>query len=87
LDAAWHKTMFLRGACPIHNPEKSAEPDKLYWDGCWPSDQYPLVDENGHGFSIAFIPGRLLMPPINPTGIEAANASHANARFTVLFWS
>jgi len=42
-----------------NNPEKSADPGKLYWDGCWPSDQYPLVDENNHGFSIAFIPGRL----------------------------
>jgi len=59
IGAAWHKTMFLRGACPVHNPQKSADPGKLYWDGCWPSDQYPLVDENGHGFSIAFIPGRL----------------------------
>jgi len=39
--AAWHKSMFLRGACPVHNPEKSAEAGKLYWDGCWPSDQYP----------------------------------------------
>jgi len=59
IGAAWHKTMFLRGACPIHKPEKSAEARKLYWDGCWPSDQYPLVDEEGHGFSVAFIPGRL----------------------------
>lgn len=59
IGAAWHKTMFLRGACPVHNPEKSAEAGKLYWDGCWPSDQYPLVDEEGNGFSLAFIPGRL----------------------------
>jgi len=59
IGAAWHKTMFLRGACPVHNPEKSAEAGKLYWDGCWPSDTYPLVDEQGNGFSIAFIPGRL----------------------------
>jgi len=59
IGAAWHKTMFLRGACPVHNPEKSAEAGKLYWDGCWPSDQYPLVDEQGNGFSVAFIPGRL----------------------------
>ena len=58
--AAWHKTMFLRGACPVHNAEKSAGPGKLYWDGCWPSDQYPLVDESGNGFSVAFIPGRLI---------------------------
>jgi hypothetical protein len=57
--AAWHKTMFLRGACPVHNPQKSADPGRLYCDGRWPSDQYPLVDENDHGFSIAFIPGRL----------------------------
>jgi hypothetical protein len=57
IGAAWHKTMFLRGACLVHNPEKSAEAGKLYWDGCWPSDQYPLVDEYGNGFSVAFIPG------------------------------
>jgi len=57
--AAWHKRMFLRGACPVHNPEKSAESGKLYWDAKWPSDTYPLVDEKGNGFSVAFIPGRL----------------------------
>jgi hypothetical protein len=38
IGAAWHKTMFLRGAWPVHNPEKSAEAGKLYWDGSWPSD-------------------------------------------------
>ena len=57
--AAWHKAMFLRGACPVHNPASSAEPGKLYWNMCWPSDQYPLRDPDGNGFSVAFIPGRL----------------------------
>jgi hypothetical protein len=52
--APMHKAMFLRGACPVHNPRDSAEPGKLYWDARWPSDQYPLK-----GFSVAFIPGRI----------------------------
>jgi hypothetical protein len=56
--AAWHKSMFLRGACPVHKPETAAVPGRLYFDVRWPSDQYPLVDEDGHGFSAA-IPGRL----------------------------
>ena len=51
--------MFLRGACPVHGPDRCAEPGKLYWDAHWPSDQYPLQDPDGHGFSVAFIPGRL----------------------------
>jgi hypothetical protein len=38
-------------------------------------------------FTKRTIPMSPAMPPINPTGIEAANASHANARFAVLFWS
>src|SRR5271166_4020518 len=57
--AAWHKAMFLRGACPAHSPDMCAEPGKLYWNTCWPSDQYPLRDPDGNGFSVAFIPGRL----------------------------
>lgn len=57
--AAWHKTMFLRGACPVHEPNKCAVPGKLYWDAYWPSDSYPLEDPDGNGFSVAFIPGRL----------------------------
>ena len=57
--AAWHKTMFLRDACPVHSPDGCAEPGKLYWDARWPSDQYPLQDPDGNGFSVAFIPGRL----------------------------
>jgi hypothetical protein len=59
MGAAWHKTMFLRGACPVHTPDKCAVPGRLYWDANWPSDQYPLQDPDGNGFSIAFIPGRL----------------------------
>jgi hypothetical protein len=59
IGAAWHKTMFLRGACPVHNPEKCAKPGELYWDAQWPSDTFPLTDSEGNGFSVAFIPGRL----------------------------
>ena len=59
LGAAWHKAMFLRGACPVHSPSTSAEPGQLYWDACWPSDQLPLQDPNGARFSVTFIPGRL----------------------------
>ena len=57
--AAWHKTMFLRGACPVHDPARSPEPGKLYFDAKWPSDKYPLLDQDGKGFSVAFLPGRL----------------------------
>jgi len=57
--AAFHKRMFLRGGCPVHTPRQCAEPGKLYWDACWPSDQQPLKDADGNGFSVAFIPGRL----------------------------
>jgi hypothetical protein len=59
IGAAWHKRMFLRGACPVHQPRHSAEPGKLYRDASWPSDSFPLVDENGNGFTVAFIPGRV----------------------------
>jgi hypothetical protein len=57
--AAWHKAMFLLGGCPVHSPDKCAAPGKSYLNACWPSDQYPLQDPDGNGFSIAFIPGRL----------------------------
>jgi hypothetical protein len=56
---AWHKTMFLRGARPVHDPARSPEPGKLYFDAKWPSDKYPLLDQDGKGFSVAFLPGRL----------------------------
>lgn len=59
IGAAWHKPLFLRGECPIHAPDKSAIPGQLYFDAKWPSDSYPLCDENGNGFSVCFIPGRL----------------------------
>ena len=51
--------MFLRDACPVHGSDRSAQPGKLYFDARWPSDQYPLQDPDGNGFSVAFIPGRL----------------------------
>jgi hypothetical protein len=59
IGAAFHKRMFLRGGCPVHSPLQCAEPGKLYWDARWPSDQQPLMDDDGNGFSVAFIPGRL----------------------------
>jgi hypothetical protein len=59
--AAWHKAMFLRGACPVHGAERCAMAGKLYWDARWPSDQYPLQDSHGNGFSVAFIPVALLI--------------------------
>lgn len=59
IGAGWHKNMFLRGACPVHNPQKAPQTAQLYFDGQWPSDGYPLQAEDGQGFSIAFIPGRL----------------------------
>jgi hypothetical protein len=43
----------------VHGAARSASPGKLYWDARWPSDQYPLRDPDGNGFSVAFIPGRL----------------------------
>ncbi len=57
--AGWHKAMFLRGGCPVHSSQQCAQPGKLYLDARWPSDQTPLVDQDGNGFSVAFIPGRL----------------------------
>ena len=51
--------MFLRGYCPVHNPNLCAQPGKLYSDASWPSDQQPLTDNDGNGFTVAFIPGRL----------------------------
>ena len=47
------------GCLSVDNPRSSAEPGKLYKDACWPSDQYPLTDQDGNGLSVAFIPGRL----------------------------
>jgi hypothetical protein len=51
--AAWHLALFLRGHCPVHNPQQAAQPGHLYRDCCWPSDSEPIP------FSVAFIPGRL----------------------------
>ena len=59
IGAAWHKMIFLRGSCPVHNPQRCAKPGELYWDGCWPSDDCALADGEGNGMSVAFIPGRL----------------------------
>ena len=51
--AAWHQTLFLRGHCPVHNPQQAAQPGRLYRDRSWPSDGAVIP------FSVAFIPGRL----------------------------
>ena len=59
IGAAFHKSMFLRNGCPVHSPKICAQPGQLYTDACWPSDQYPLCNASGRGFSVAFIPGRL----------------------------
>jgi hypothetical protein len=50
--AAWHQKLFLRGHCPVHEPDQCAKPGKLYWDRTW-SDGEPIP------FSVAFIPGKL----------------------------
>jgi len=59
IGAAWHKAMFLRGSCPVHNPHRCTKPGELYLDAYWPSDRVPLADGEGNGMSVAFIPGRL----------------------------
>jgi hypothetical protein len=51
--ASWHQKLFLRGHCPVHNPQDAAQPGRLYRDGRWPSDNAAIP------FSIAFIPGKL----------------------------
>jgi Terminase large subunit, T4likevirus-type, N-terminal len=51
--ASWHQELFLRGHCPVHSPNESAESGKLYHDRTWPSDRQKIP------FSVAFIPGKL----------------------------
>lgn len=51
--ADWHMKLFLHGHCPLHQPEKSCVPGKLYYDRRWPSDNQPIP------LSVAFIPGKL----------------------------
>jgi hypothetical protein len=53
IGAAWHQELFLRGHCPVHQPDRSAIPGQLYRDRYWPSDRKPI------DASIAFIPGKL----------------------------
>lgn len=50
--ASWHQKLFLRGHCPVHDPDQCALPGRLYWDRTW-SDGEPIP------FSVAFIPGKL----------------------------
>jgi hypothetical protein len=57
--AIFHKSMFLRGACPVHELNKCAVSGQLYYDAVWPSDKMPLRDDDGNGFSVCFVPGRL----------------------------
>jgi hypothetical protein len=51
--AAWHQALFLHGQCPVHNPQRAAQPGELYRDRTWPSDSEAIP------FSVAFIPGKL----------------------------
>jgi hypothetical protein len=51
--ADWHMKLFLHNHCPVHQPEKSCIPGKIYHDRRWPSDGVPIP------LSVAFIPGRL----------------------------
>jgi hypothetical protein len=51
--ASWHQTLFLRGKCPVHNRQDSAQSGQLYRDRTWPSDNQEIP------FSVAFIPGKL----------------------------
>lgn len=54
IGAAWHQELFLRGQCPVHDPDrKSAQPGVLYRDRYWPSDKKPIKA------SVAFVPGKL----------------------------
>jgi hypothetical protein len=45
--------LFLHNYCPVHQPEKSCVPGKLYYDRKWPSDGVKIP------LSVAFIPGKL----------------------------
>ena len=52
--ASWHQEVFLRGHCPIHDPDKKcAVAGKLYTDRYWPSDKKPIKA------TVAFVPGKL----------------------------
>jgi hypothetical protein len=53
IGAVWHIPLFLRGFCPVHFPDRSAQPGKLYYDCVWPSDGKEIP------MSVCFIPGRL----------------------------
>lgn len=53
IGAVWHIPLFLRGFCPVHFPDKSAQPGKLYYDCAWPSDGKEIP------MSVSFIPGKL----------------------------
>jgi hypothetical protein len=53
IGASWHQEIFLRSACPVHNPDACAQPGQLYRDRSWPSDGQAIP------FSVAFIPGKL----------------------------
>jgi hypothetical protein len=81
--AGWHKTLFLRGKCPVHS-DQSAVSGQLYWDGRWPSDRTPIGKGGaGLGSSVAFIPGRLtdhsLLDPGYLERLQQMSGSLANA--------
>jgi hypothetical protein len=50
--ADWHMALFLRKKCPVHFPEESVEPGRIYaGDNLrWPSDKVPVLK------TVSFIP-------------------------------
>lgn len=53
IGAAFHKKIFLKDACPVHEPSRCVVPGQIYRDAVWPSDGKPIP------MSVAFVPGHL----------------------------
>lgn len=79
IGAIWHIPIFLRGHCPVHHPEESAQPGKLYRDCTW-SDGKPIT------MSVCFIPGKLtdhqLLGPDYVKNLEMMSGANAEAMST-----
>lgn len=80
IGAVWHIPLFLRGFCPVHHPELSAQPGKLYTDCVWPSDGKPIP------LSVAFVPGKLtdhaLLGADYAKNLEQMSGANAEAMLT-----
>jgi len=80
IGATWHIPLFLRGHCPVHHPEESAQPGMLYYDCVWPSDGKPIP------LSVSFIPGKLtdhnLLGPDYIRNLEMMSGANAEAMAT-----